>query len=101
MFGDISAWMYQYLAGIVPDPENPGFKHFIIKPHPVNGLKWVRAAYTPSVGKIELAWKQSDGRFELEIEIPSATTATVIMPDSSRHDVASGKHRFSVLSTNE
>ncbi|MFA6290977.1 MAG: family 78 glycoside hydrolase catalytic domain [Victivallales bacterium] len=96
MFGDISAWMYQYLAGIAPDPENPGFRHAIIKPHPVNGLEWVRAEYTSPSGKIVSAWKHYGGRFELEIGVPSSTAATVIMPDSSRHELHSGNHRFTV-----
>lgn len=36
--GDISAWMYNILAGINYDEQHPGFKHFFIQPHFVNGL---------------------------------------------------------------
>ena len=43
MFGDISAWFYEALAGINPDPAKPGFKHIIIRPRPVGDLKWVKA----------------------------------------------------------
>ena len=95
-FGDISAWMYHYLAGIATDPENPGFKHVLIKPHPVSDLEWVRAEHIAHAGKIVSTWKQSCGRFTLEIEIPHNTTATVILPDSSRHEVCSGKHHLTV-----
>ncbi len=97
MFGDIGAWMYRYLAGVIPDPENPGFKHFIIKPHPVNGLKWVKAEHVAPIGKIVTAWKHSDSSFVLKIGVPPNTTATVIMPDSSQHEVSSGKHKFAVF----
>jgi alpha-L-rhamnosidase len=94
MFGDISAWMYQYLAGITPDPENPGFKHVIIKPHPVSGLKWVSAEHRSPYGIISSKWKISRENFSLEVLIPSAATATVIMPDSCQHEVTSGKYEF-------
>ena len=39
MFGDISAWFYQYLAGIVPDAAKPGFKHFL---YPAEFYCWAR-----------------------------------------------------------
>ena len=96
MFGDISAWMYQYLAGITPDPENPGFRHVVIRPRPVSSLEWVRAEYAAPAGTITSAWEKSGGRFRLEVGIPPSTTATVIMPDSSRHEVGSGKYSFTV-----
>lgn len=94
MFGDISAWMYQYLAGITPDPAHPGFRHFIIKPHPVFSLEWVKAEHLAPFGKIASVWKMSADNFSLEIEVPPETAATVIMPDSSCHEVGSGKHKF-------
>jgi len=94
MFGDISAWMYQYLAGIEPDPESPGFRHVIIRPHPVSGVEWAKAEHFSPVGRIASAWKLSDNVFALEIEIPADTSATVFMPDSSQHEVGSGNHCF-------
>ena len=30
MFGSVSEWFYRWLGGIQPDPENPGFRKFII-----------------------------------------------------------------------
>ena len=91
MFGDISAWMYQYLAGIIPDPKHPGFKHVTIKPHPVPDLKWVHSEYTAPAGKIVSEWKQAGGKFNLTVEIPPNTTGTIIMPNSKCYEVKSGK----------
>ena len=31
MFGTVTEWFYRWLAGIRPDPKNPGFKKFIPK----------------------------------------------------------------------
>jgi len=45
MFGDISAWMFHYLAGIHPDPEQPGFRHLYLAPQLVADLDWVKAGH--------------------------------------------------------
>ena len=33
MFGEIGGWFYKGLGGIFPDPENPGFKHILLRTH--------------------------------------------------------------------
>lgn len=43
MFGDISAWFHQSLAGLNLDPVRPAFEHIVIRPRPVRDLKWVKA----------------------------------------------------------
>ena len=35
LVGDLGIWLYENLAGIKPDPEQPGFKHIIMRPEPV------------------------------------------------------------------
>jgi len=80
MFGDISAWMYQYLAGIMPDPTQPGFKNTVIRPNPVTGLDWVKAWHQSPYGRIEVVWRRSGSRFELDLTVPSNSTATVELP---------------------
>jgi alpha-L-rhamnosidase len=38
LVGDLVIWFYKYLAGIVPDEAQPGFKHVVMRPHTVAGL---------------------------------------------------------------
>ena len=95
MFGDISAWMYQYLAGIQPDPANPGFKNVIIQPNPVPGLDFVHASYKIPVGELTVSWKLEDDKFNLNIGLPENTTATVKMPDGKSVPLKSGQHHLS------
>jgi len=52
-FGDISHWFYKCLAGIQIDPRNPGYKHFFIKPSPVEDLTWVEAEQQTPYGGID------------------------------------------------
>ena len=92
-FGDISAWMYQYLAGINYDSENPGFKHILIEPYYIDGVDWVKAEYNSVRGLISSEWKKKGEKVTLNIEIPAGSTAT-IKNKNKMETVQSGKHSF-------
>jgi len=87
MFSDISAWFYKGLAGINPDPEEPGFKHIIFKPNPVEGLQWVRSYHKSMYGDIRCNWKVDGDRFMIDISVPVNCRATLYLPDGYREDV--------------
>lgn len=76
--GDISAWMYNVLAGINYDEAQPGFRHILITPHFVEGLDWVKGEYRSVQGMIRSEWSREGNRVTLKVEIPDNTTATVI-----------------------
>jgi alpha-L-rhamnosidase len=78
--GDLNIWLHEYLGGIRPDPEAPGFKKIIIKPEVVGGLIWAKVNYDSIHGAIRSEWHQSAGRFDLRVTIPANTTATVYLP---------------------
>jgi alpha-L-rhamnosidase len=78
--GDLGVWMYEYLAGIRSDPEQPGFKRIIVKPYPVGDLTFVKASHQSMYGKIASQWKRQAGRLTLDITIPANTTAVVYVP---------------------
>jgi alpha-L-rhamnosidase len=80
MYGDILAWFYKTLAGINPDPDAPGFKHFILRPHILGDLTRVRAYHDCPFGRIEANWRLEGGRLLFDATIPPNTTATVILP---------------------
>ncbi|MBI5819406.1 MAG: glycoside hydrolase family 78 protein [Verrucomicrobia bacterium] len=87
MFGDISAWFYETLAGIRPDPAAPGFKKMIIRPIVAGDLKWVRACHDSLHGRIVSDWKCDGKKFILDVIIPANTTATVFVPARSHAEV--------------
>ncbi|MDD4869615.1 MAG: glycoside hydrolase family 78 protein, partial [Kiritimatiellae bacterium] len=80
MFGDVSAWFYETLAGIQPDPSVPGFKKIIIKPGVVDDLTWVKASHNSVYGRIASNWKLEGNKLTLNVTIPPNTTATVFVP---------------------
>ncbi|MDR7212540.1 glycoside hydrolase family 78 protein [Flavobacterium piscis] len=80
MMGQIEEWFYQSLAGIVPDDQNPGFKHFFIQPEIVGDMTFVKATYKSIYGNIASAWEKKDGKLILKVEIPVNTSATIKLP---------------------
>lgn len=94
-FGDISAWMYRYLAGINYDSKNPGFKHIVIQPYFIEGIDWVKAEYKSVKGPIRSEWKRKGKNILLDIEIPVGTTASVKI-NNKVENIGSGKYSFTV-----
>jgi alpha-L-rhamnosidase len=91
MFGDVSAWFYQYLGGLrLSDavstiaqkvrPEDVAFRTFVVAPDPVEGLGWVKAEHDSPYGVIRSAWRQANGAFTLEVDVPVNTRARVYLP---------------------
>ncbi len=78
--GFVTEWLYRDLAGIAPDEAAPGFKHTIIRPHPVPGLEWAEAEHDSAHGRVAVRWEQRDGCFRLVATVPANTTATVYLP---------------------
>jgi len=79
----IGSWFVNSLGGIQPDDNQPGFKHFFIKPALVGNLNWAHASYNSIHGKIVSHWNLANDRFTLNIQVPTNTTATVYVPTSS------------------
>ncbi len=90
MFGDVSAWFYQTLAGIRPDSSAPGFKKIIIEPHVVGDLTSAQASHLSGYGRITSAWKLDGNRLTLSVTIPPNTTARILVPSKGLDDVKEG-----------
>lgn len=80
-FGDVSAWFYKNLGGILPDEKIPGFKHFYIAPRFPEDLQWVNAGIDSYHGKIESNWKKDGQSIILSVCIPFNTSATIQLKD--------------------
>jgi len=94
MFGDISAWMFEYLGGISPLESAPGFRHFKIQPRPVPQLQSVQMHHDCQFGRIQSAWQQENLLFTLQLSIPAGTEADLILPDGTKHQITAGKYDF-------
>ena len=89
-YGAIGDWIYQVVAGIDVDPQAPGYQHIIIQPQPGGGLTRARASHNSLYGKVTSAWEIKDDRFELTVEIPANTRASVRLPGAALDKVTEG-----------
>ncbi len=89
-YGAIGEWMYRVMAGIELDPAAPGYKHILIQPQPGGGFTSVKASHRTMYGKVSSAWTLKDGKFELSVEVPANTRATVRLPKAQLAGVTEG-----------
>jgi len=82
-YGAIGQWLYEHVAGMKSDIENPGFKHIHFHPHPGGGLTNANAEFKSMYGLVKSAWEIKDGQFVYHVIIPANTTATVTLPHAS------------------
>jgi alpha-L-rhamnosidase len=90
LVGDLLIWLHEYVAGIRPDPESPGFKHIIVRPHPLGDLTEASATRRTLHGTVSVAWKIAGGRFTLALQVPPNTSATLQLPERYSASVREG-----------
>lgn len=107
-YGAIGAWLYRVVAGITPDPDQPGYKHILLSPQPGAGLDYARATLTTAYGEIVSDWRLTDETLTYRVVIPPNTTATVTLPvtgsvrlngepvEGQLYDLNAGQYEFAV-----
>lgn len=90
-YGAIGDWMYRGIAGINPDPKNPGYKSIIIKPLVTNRLSYAKAELDTYYGKIVSFWSRKENKLSLHVEIPVNTTADVYIPSMEYNKIYESK----------
>jgi len=99
MMGQIDEWFFKSLAGIQADLAQPGFRHFFVKPVLAGNLTSVEATHKCLYGTINVSWKKTDTSFELTVDVPVNTTATVVLPVEGRVVRLNGKISSNVVKT--
>ncbi len=80
--GCVVSYFYEFLAGIRPEIEQPGFKRFEIAPNIVRDLSEAAARVESLYGTIRSEWKRENNTLHLNVEVPLNTSALVILPGS-------------------
>ena len=99
MFGEIGAWFYKGLGGIFPDPQQPGFKHIILRPNFVVGLEHLEAQHLSPYGLIVSKWTRENGEIRYEVIVPPNATATLYL-SKKIVSLTAGKYTFEIKSEN-
>lgn len=72
MFGDLSAWAYEYLGGI--KIAQPGFRAVRIEPSFPKGLERFSASHDTPFGEITVEWHRKDGVPVVKYDVPRGIT---------------------------
>ncbi len=94
LLGDFLIWLYEDLAGIAPDPQEPGFKHIIMKPTMIEDLDFVKATHHSPFGMIKSEWVKTADSFDWQITVPPNASATVYLPAGEDPEVSEGGRPF-------
>ncbi len=87
MFGGGLVYLYNYLAGMKPDPAEPGYKHIIFRPQPVDGLNTISYYNNTPYGKAGISWKNTTADFVMNVTVPIGSWATICVPAAHKNDV--------------
>jgi len=90
-YGAVGDWLYSKVAGIDLNSDVPGFKEFILKPHPGNEMNNVKASHESPYGTIISEWVLSDGNMEMKVTIPVNTSAQICVPSTGEKLFLDGK----------
>ena len=98
--GAVVSFLHQYTAGLRQAPGSAGWERVIIQPHLGAGFTSASTSHQGPRGLLSVAWTVSDGAGDdgvltLTAEIPSGTTAEVLLPGAPAVVVGPGKHTFS------
>ena len=80
MLGHLMEWFYSGLAGIKQARNSVAFKNIEIKPNVVGNVTFAKGIHHSPYGLIRSEWTKQGSNFELTVEIPANTTATVFVP---------------------
>jgi alpha-L-rhamnosidase len=93
-YGAVADWLHRTVAGLAPDPAEPGYRHVLVEPRPGGRLTSASAELASRYGRTSVGWRIDGGRFVLDVTIPPNASATVTLPNGSVTRMGSGSRTF-------
>jgi alpha-L-rhamnosidase len=95
MFGGGLTWLHKCLAGVDIDPEEPGFRHILIRPYLAAKVGDVRYQTVSPYGKVGAEVHHDSTSVRVKVTVPAGCHATVFVPgETAPHEVAQGTWTF-------
>ncbi|WP_109209047.1 MULTISPECIES: alpha-L-rhamnosidase [Microbacterium] len=106
-YGAMIDWVYRTVAGLAPDPGDPGYRTVHVAPRPAEGLDRASASIQTPQGRLAIDWRVADDVFEATLEVPFGSRAVLDLPTTDESVVTvdgvpapaelhHGTHRISV-----
>ena len=99
-YGSVFDWIIGVGCGIRPIETAPGYKEFIIAPHPNRCLKYAETTIDTSYGTIRSYWKYVGNTINYEFDIPKGSSAQLILNSQYQTTLTEGHHFFSIMVEN-
>jgi hypothetical protein len=87
MLGHIMEWFYSGLAGIRPASDAIAMNKLEIRPEVVGDVTYAKGSYKSPYGDVATDWKKTADKFELTVQIPANTRATIYLPADSKDKI--------------
>lgn len=93
-FGAVCQFLFEYVAGIRPTFNTPGFKEFELKPIIGGSLMWAEGTYKTKYGLIRSRWERNGDAVRYTCKIPENTVARLTLPNGKSQVLAGGAYEF-------
>lgn len=87
--GALCEWLVRGMCGINVAGEN----HFVIAPKVGGKETYAKCEYQSAYGRVSSSWEKKDGKVKYTIEIPSNTTAEIVIGGKTQ-TVGAGRYEF-------
>ena len=81
MFGGGLTWLYNTLAGVKIDEEQPGYRTIIIKPVLVRDLEEITYSKRTPYGELKVSISHKNFKGSMTVTVPVGSSAEVYLPD--------------------
>ncbi|MBQ6420921.1 MAG: family 78 glycoside hydrolase catalytic domain [Clostridia bacterium] len=93
-FGAVCQFFFEYVAGIRPTFDAPGFREFDLRPVIGGSLNRAEGTYVTRFGTIASRWECEKTRFVYTCTVPQGTAARLTLPDGRKLRLSAGTYRF-------
>lgn len=93
-FGSVCQFLFEYVAGIQPSFNAPGFKEFKLKPIMGGTLTWAEASYRSRYGTIRSRWERDGNKYNYTCTVPDGSVAHLELPDGMTKKLFGGDYHF-------
>jgi alpha-L-rhamnosidase len=88
--GAVIRFLHTHTLGLRQAPGSVAWESFVVAPVPHPSLTWARGTHESPQGTISVAWKVEGADLRVTVDVPPATTASIVFPDGSTENVPAG-----------
>ncbi|TWD84635.1 alpha-L-rhamnosidase [Kribbella amoyensis] len=92
--GPFASWVWEGLAGL--RPTSAGYRSFVVAPQFVAGVNDLGLRTRTPRGEVRVSYRFAGSTVAITVDIPPATTATLVLPGEPPRELTAGQHAASI-----